>query len=66
MYALLTQLVECLLDVEKVSGSSPLQRTRQKIDEPMRSSFFVLQCAVTDWRPLLQSKCGAQVRHRRT
>ena len=28
--ALLTQLVECLLDVEKVSGSSPLQRTKKQ------------------------------------
>lgn len=61
MYALLTQLVECLLDVEKVSGSSPLQRTRQKRDEPVRSSFFVLRCAVTDWRPLSQSERDAQV-----
>ncbi len=27
LHAILTQLVECLLDVEKVSGSSPLYRT---------------------------------------
>ena len=44
-YALLTQLVECLLDVEKVSGSSPLQRTN-KAEKHTRSGmlFALLRC----------------------
>ena len=40
--ALLTQLVECLLDVEKVSGSSPLQRTNNSKNPLSHDKGFLL------------------------
>ena len=49
--ALLTQLVECLLDVEKVSGSSPLQRTNNEKSIPYLVCFFIV-ALYPDPRPL--------------
>ena len=59
-YALLTQLVECLLDVEKVSGSSPLQRTSPNLKRTTRFGLVFLcpQKAVFMPRKVLDGRMG--------
>ena len=40
-FGILTQLVECLLDVEKVSGSSPLYPTKKDLRRTVLGFLFI-------------------------
>ena len=59
----LTQLVECLLDVEKVSGSSPLTSTKK---QPFQVAFFVLTVSVQLRCPgFAPNRCALTLRFRK-